>query len=159
MGMYTELNIGVNLVSSTPDYVIDIIKYMLNPESEYDEIKLPDHPLFKTARWRYMLLSDSYYFGGTTNSCMEYDGIFKQHELNVRSNLKNYESEIELFLNFIQPYIDFHGFIGYMRYEEFDIPTLIYNTYECHIELVIPEENSQFRRYSLDDEWLEDFRN
>ena len=46
--------------------------------------------------------------------------------LNVRCNLKNYHEEIEKFMNWLCPYIETEGFLGYMRYEECDNPTLIY---------------------------------
>ena len=136
MGMYTELNVGVAFKKDTPNNVINIIKYMLN-EDEFVYYELPDHPLFKTARWNFMLVSDSYYFDGQTDSSLHYDDISSQYYLNVRCNLKNYDGEIEKFMEFIQPYLDTRGFLGYTRYEEFDDPTLIYNSrdgivYEKH---------------------------
>ena len=151
MGMYTELNIGVNLHESTPDEVIRILNYMLEGGSDDDEIEVTNHPLFSTDRWRWMLVSDSYYFDSRTDSSMTKDNISKRYELNVRCNLKNYDDEISLFLNFIQPYLDTHGFLGYTRYEESENPTLIYNTMEG-IELVGIDEMST--REILDDEWL-----
>lgn len=126
MGMYTELNIGVAFKEDTPENIIDILKYMLNYEN--DEPETTDHPLFKTPRWSFMLRCDSYYFDGHTDSSMIYNDISNQWYLNVRSNLKNYDGEIELFLHFIQPYLETTDFLGYMRYEEYDDPTLIYNT-------------------------------
>lgn len=129
MGMYTELNIGVNLKTSTPDNIIKILDYMLGNNDD-DNIELTSHSLFSTGRWKYMLRCDSYYFDGRTDSSMEYDGIIKSYQLNVRCNLKNYDDEISLFLDFIQPYLDTYGFLGYTRYEEYEDPTLIYNTEE-----------------------------
>ncbi len=126
MGMYTELNIGVALQSDTPQSIIDILKYMLNDMPESPDV--PDHDLFKTDRWTFMLCCDSYYFDGQTNSSLTYDDISNQYYLNVRCNLKNYDEEIEKFMDFVQPYLDTCGFLGYKRYEEFDDPTLIYNT-------------------------------
>lgn len=124
MGMYTELNIGVNLRSDTPQNIIGILQYMLG---DVDEVAVTDHPLFSTPRWDMMLQCDSYYFDGRTDSSMELDDISHRYELNVRCNLKNYDNEIELFLDFIRPYLETVGFIGYTRYEEDDDPTLIYN--------------------------------
>ena len=86
MGMYTELNIGVDLAPSTPDNVIKILDYMLGDEEV--DVETPDHPLFQTERWRYMLMSDSYYFDGRTDSSITYDVITKRYNLNVRCNLK-----------------------------------------------------------------------
>lgn len=136
MGMYTELNIGVAFEKDTPNNVINILKCMLG-EGESVRYELPDRPLFKTARWHFMLVSDSYYFDGQTDSSLHYDDISNQYYLNVRCNLKNYDDEIAKFMDFIQPHLDTHGFLGYTRYEEFDNPTLIYNSkngiiYEKH---------------------------
>lgn len=127
MGMYTELNIGVNLQSDTPENIINILNYMLSGVSDYITPETTDHPLFSTERWRFMLVCDSYYFDGKTDSSMERDDIDNEYNLNVRCNVKNYDNEIELFLDFIQPYLVTDGFLGYKRYEEFDDPTLIYN--------------------------------
>lgn len=150
MGMYTELNIGVNLIPETPKNIIEILEYMLG-ENENDNIETTNHPLFLTDRWRYMLRCDSYYFDSRTDSSMSKDDITKRYELNVRCNLKNYDNEIDLFLNFIQPYLDTFGFLGYTRYEEYDEPTLIYNT-EKGIELIGIDEMSTLE--TLNEEWL-----
>lgn len=136
MGMYTELNIGVAFREDTPSNIINILKHMLNEDEEVFYI-LTDHPLFKTARWNFMLVSDSYYFDGQTDSSLTYDDISNQYYLNVRCNLKNYDDEITKFMDFIQPYLDTRGFLGYTRYEEDGDPTLIYNSsdgivYERH---------------------------
>ena len=127
MGMYTELNIGVNLRSDTPENIMDILNYMLSGVSDNIEPETTDHPLFSTKRWRLMLVCDSYYFDGQTDSSMERDDIDHEYHLNVRCNFKNYDNELHLFLDFIQPYLETNGFIGYQRYEESDDPTLIYN--------------------------------
>lgn len=124
MGMYTELNINVNFQSDTPDNIIDILKYMLG---DISEVTTTSHPLFSTERWTLMLTCDSYYFDGVTHSSIVYDSISKEYALSVRSNFKNYNNELELFLDFIQPYLSTTGFIGYHRYEEYEDPTLIYN--------------------------------
>lgn len=133
MGMYTELNLGVRFHKNTPQNVIDILKYMLAESPvrfEYLRPQLPEHPLFKTDRWMIMLDCGSYYFDGKPDSSLNYDKITECYFLNVRCNLKNYDREIEHFLDFIQPYLYTNGFIGYTRYEEDDDPTLIYNTHK-----------------------------
>lgn len=124
MGMYTELNIGVNLQPDTPDNIINILNCMLG---DIDDVEVTDHPLFSTRRWKVMLCCDSYYFDGHTDSSMVRDNISGEYELNVRCNLKNYNNEIDEFLDFIRPYLRTEGFMGYMRYEECDDPTLLYN--------------------------------
>jgi hypothetical protein len=126
MGMYTELNIGVRFKQDTPDNIINIIKHMI--DNNINAITT-DHPLFSSPRWRIMLTCYSYYFDGRADSNLRYDEIDESYHLNVRCNLKNYDNEIELFLDFIRPYLETEGFLGYMRYEENENPTLIYNNY------------------------------
>jgi len=123
--MYTELNFAVVLKKNTPGCVIEAIQSMIDGDGTYNE--MPDHPFFNTDRWRHLFLSDSYYFDGDMHSSFRFDKISNQYVLTVRSNLKNYCFEIEMFLNFLCPYMDTYGFIGYERYEEFDDPSLIYN--------------------------------
>jgi hypothetical protein len=123
MGMYTELNIGVAFKEDTPKEIIDAVKYLL---CETKEKPCIDHELFGCPRHRMVLTGDSFYFDSISDSKMEYNDIDGQYHLNVRSNLKNYDSEIENFLDFISPYIETDEFIGYMRYEESEKPTLIY---------------------------------
>lgn len=123
MGMYTELVLGVEL-SSEPT-VIDTLKLMLDGDEENKVVTI-DHPLFSTSRWAYMLLCDSFYFDGQTDSKLVYDENSKSYYLNVRCNLKNYDNEIEKFLDWLCPYIKTEGFLGYSRYECDADPTLIY---------------------------------
>lgn len=132
MGMYTELVLGVELKPTSE--VLDILRYMLGDVEERPEcINRDDHELFKTERWECMLRCDSYYFDGQTDSKLFVDNLYKDapmYFLNVRSNLKNYDSEIEKFMDWLAPYIATNGFLGYKRYEEADDPTLIYLEYD-----------------------------
>lgn len=125
MGMYTELNIGVDLTPSTPDSVIEVLNYMLG--NKEDMVEAPDHPLFQTEGWRYMLRSDSCYFAGRTDSSMVYDRATAVYSLNVRCNLENYDEEVCKFLDFICPYVITYGFIGYSRYEGHELPQLVWH--------------------------------
>jgi len=125
MGMYTELNIGVR-ICPTPT-VLQKLNYMLGEDTEDVHI---DHPLFTDqTRWKYMLLSDSYYFDGKSDSKLFIDDLYPDdpmYYLNVRCNLKNYDEEIEKFMDWLCPYIETKGFLGYKRYEGCNAPTLIY---------------------------------
>lgn len=134
MGMYTELVLGLEL--DNDEATIQKLKYML--DNTTDDVMIDD-PFFKTPRWTYMLCCDSYYFDGQTDSKLVYDIIAGTHFLNVRCNLKNYDNEIELFLKWLAPHIKTDGFLGYMRYEEDENPTLIYNTADGIILYEIPE--------------------
>ena len=148
MGMYTELVLAVEFRSDAPAYVSDMLKIMIDDRGVPETILLPDHPLFKTDRWTYMLRCDSACFPGESYVKLDESGMFT--ELTLRCNLKNYGSEIEWFLDFIKPYLKTDGYLGYMRYELYDHPTLIYN--DCgEIELVTIFDDDTIQRRNLSD--------
>ena len=131
MGMYTELVLGIQLrkLQDHERYVLEILEYMCGKTKGLDVSKdklEKEHPLFQTERWHIMLCCDSYYFDGQTNSFVTYDE--DSTYLTVRCNLKNYDHEIQHFLDWIARYSDYKysEFVGYMRYETCDFPTLIY---------------------------------
>jgi hypothetical protein len=126
--MYTELVMAIELKKDVPSQVIKVLSYMVG-ENGVEPANLPNHPLFKTPRWSFMLNSDSYYFDGITHSELEEDNLFPDHPyyyLSVRCNLKNYDEEIEKFIDWITAFTESSGFVGYKRYEEDEEPTLIY---------------------------------
>ena len=128
MGMYTELVFACELKKEVPGEVIELLEFMVGKTNI--EPMTPNHPLFGNTRWRMMLKSDSYYFDGDTHSTIRFDKISQSHYLTIRCNLKNYDSEIELFLDWIKQYVDliedYPEFKGYYLYEEAEKPTLIY---------------------------------
>jgi len=126
MGIYTEFHFNVELKPNTPSGVIDILNYMLGNTKEQPQ--LTTHPLFKTERWKFMLIMDSYYFPADTHSTLRFDGIGKCYYLCIRCNLKNYDNEIDLFVEWITPYLaePKGAFLGFKRHEENNEPTLIY---------------------------------
>lgn len=125
MGMYTELHFNSELKKDTPEDVINILKFMVDGGDEPDTL---EHDLFNAERWRFMLQCDSYYFDADTHTTLRYDDIAKSYFLCIRTNLKNYDSEIEKFIDWIMPYLDkFDGdFLGFYRYEEHEQPILIH---------------------------------
>lgn len=129
MGMYTELHFNCRLKRNVPPNVIEILEYMLHKRN--DKPALPDHDLFSTGRWEHMLLSDSAYFYADTHSTLRVDeGFNERHVLCIRCNLKNYEGEIEKFVDWIMPYLSTtpDNFLGFSRYEETEQPTLLFAT-------------------------------
>jgi hypothetical protein len=126
MGMYTELFIQCRLkkVDTVPDYVIPILEFMMG-DGEV-EPSLPSHSFFKTGRWGHMLRSNSYYLTPISVSKLQHDNA-GQYTFIARCDLKNYEGEIEHFIDWLTPYIDASDgeVIGHTRYEEEDIPTLL----------------------------------
>lgn len=157
MGMYTELVLGVDLDEDTPSNIIDILKWMLTGVELCAKpfVDIPKHPLFNTERWNIMLCCDSAYFPGVSDNSWE-TGVLDEFKFSIRSNLKNYDNEIELFLHFIEPYIDryFYGFIGYMLREDVNHPTLIYRT-DNGIKFIKTNGVAESDTWYLDEEeWL-----
>ena len=131
MGMYTELNIAVEV--NTDENTRVILEYMVADKHYELNAKLPKHRLFESPRWQYMLKGQSYYFDHTADSTFVDKDSWseKPHNnriLNVRCDIKNYDDEIEHFLDWIYSFTATRGFIGYKRYEEHANPTLIYFT-------------------------------
>lgn len=126
MGMYTEIHINARLVENCPEDIVATLTCMTSGGDEPP--KLPPHPLFKSARWAYMLMGDSYYFDMLPGTRMEFDDITSQYFLSIRSNFKNYDNEIALFLEWIDSYLDKKpgDFLGFYRYETHEHPTLVY---------------------------------
>lgn len=127
MGMYTEIHFNAELKRDTPEDVLSVLRYMVG--GAVIPARMPDHPLFSTSRWAYMLTCDSYYFAADSRSTLRGDDIAGCFFLCVRSNLKNYEAEIEKFIDWITPYVDAGDgdFLGFLRYEETEWPTLIHH--------------------------------
>ena len=127
MGMYTELHFNAEVRDDAE--ALPILQFMVDHHAPAPTT-LPDHPLFSRERWRFMLTCDSCYFAADTRSTLRTqryaDGAY--HYLCVRCNLKNYEQEIQLFIDWIMPYLDKEDgeFLGFYRYEETEEPTLIY---------------------------------
>lgn len=120
MGNYTEFHFNARLKENTPDQVLDVLKYMIDDEGEKSE--LPDHPFFKTHGWELMLQLDTVYF--PVEAC----SVVYARGLSIRCAFKNYDNEIELFCNWIAPYLDAddEDFLGFCRFENDNEPELIY---------------------------------
>ena len=128
MGMYTELHLNAELRKDTPAGVVRLLDAMCDGATEpAPGLEIPGHALFRTIRWPYMLCCASYYFAAQTHSEVYRDPLGLLY-LCIRCNLKNYDNEIELFLDWIDQYIDAQKgeFLGFKRYEEENEPTLIY---------------------------------
>ena len=131
--MYTEIYICSELTQDAP---INIFKWMFGIQGEKFEkypdptFELPEHPFFKMDRWRMIGKCCSYYHIPFVTNDLRYDDISKSYHLVSRSDLKNYDGEIEAFFDWAMPYFDkCEGeFIGYSRYEESDEPKLYFKS-------------------------------
>lgn len=125
MGMYTELHFNAELGIEKDGDIARLLKRMLHQgKTEY----IPGHPLFTCGRWGFMLTCDSYYFDADTHSTLRWDDISNNYYLCIRCNLKNYDDEIGHFLDWIHQYLNCYpgDFLGYYRYEEAGVPTLLW---------------------------------
>jgi hypothetical protein len=118
MGMYTGLKLNVKLKEEMKDQWLPVLRVMLKNEDDYkkpDEVA--DHELFHTQRWTWM------FYGSSTYLEPEYIPDSKLDECNnelfVRFNIKNYDFEIQKFLDWLSPYVEILK-EGKYRYEEYD---------------------------------------
>ena len=120
MGMYTEIYVNVDLKRDTPEEVMTILRTIVNPNGEL--------PSGFPQRWEYLFNSGSYYTPNTCCASLTYDRVSDQWSLLGKGDIKNYGWEIEQFFSFLKPYIDAEEgeFIGYNRYEESNLPTLVF---------------------------------
>lgn len=126
MGMYTEINIAFELKRDAPGEVCEMLKYMATSGDKDRPPSLPGHAFFECERWDFLFRCDSYYFPGNSHAEFYFDEISKSWFLVARANLKNYDGEIEAFMEWIAPYVECCDgeYFGYSRYEETDWPTL-----------------------------------
>ena len=136
MGMYTMCYLNCIIDKADKDD-ITVLSAMCNGDAEYEMLtpKQREFALFHTTRWMGMLRSGSAYFDFEPYSRLEHlyfiDEEYSEepsnaYQLYTRFNLKNYESEIEHFIEWISTLSSTKGLVGYTRYEECDRPTPIY---------------------------------
>lgn len=126
MGMYTEMVLNCTVKGDTPADVLAVLRYMFNDDDRPDEN--PDHAFFRCDRWPMLGGCSSHYFIPFALSKIESPTYVRDHYLSTRSDLKNYDGEIDKFVDWVWPYVDASpgDFLGYKRYEEDDHPTLLY---------------------------------
>jgi len=122
MGMYTELVIKADVRADITEQEKKVLNFLFNRSEEPSIEELPLHKFFMEVRWRYIGDSCSYYHIPWSTSRYHEDYIFS------RSDLKNYGTEIESFLDWIDPLLDNEegSCIGYWWYEEDKAPNLVY---------------------------------
>jgi hypothetical protein len=119
MGMYTELVLKAEIEEDAPKQVHDVLNFLFNGAEEPKE--KPEHDFFTKERWTMIGRCCSFYHTPFSLSKYSEGHIFS------RSDLKNYNGEIEAFIDWLRPYInEFEGHcIGWTWYEEYDVPTLL----------------------------------
>ena len=105
MGMYTEFKCQGCLAPDTPAEVIDLLRIMAtgNP---MDVLPDSDHPLFKTRSWTQIINgSDNEEQLELRDRGLDLYEVPTGWLFNFSGFLKNYENEIELFIEWISPYL------------------------------------------------------
>ena len=120
MGMYTEIYVNVDLKKETPKEVLDVLQAIVDKNGQAECLK--DKP----DRWSLLFNSGSYYTPNTECGALTFDETSGIWSLIGKGDIKNYEGEIEAFFDYIMPWIDDEGFIGYSRYEESWSPKLYF---------------------------------
>jgi len=130
MGMYTELVLKCQIKDDLPADVRSVLKYLFKGGDKPLAV-LPDHEFFKCPRWDFIGQGSSFYHHPAALS--DYwtghgDDDNRGGYLFSRSDLKNYDNEIEKFIDWLRPYIDENDeqCIGWSWYEEEDQPTLLF---------------------------------
>ncbi len=126
MGMYTEMIFGAELKRDTPNTVIESLKYMLGERNERPK----DFP-FSEYGIDFLFQGGSCYFAVSDPvNRMWFDDVSDAWRISTRSNIKNYNSEIETFLEWIEEYIEsgsgYNDMYAIVIYEEQTVPAIYY---------------------------------
>src|SRR6185312_7222024 len=104
MGMYTELIFGASIKKDAPKEVINTLYYLVNSKKLWSDVSLEESV---TKGINVLNGGGSYYFGVTDGVAkMWQDEIDKEWKVSARHNIKNYDGEIDIFLEWIKPFID-----------------------------------------------------
>lgn len=129
MGMYTELYISVEVNAPEDSLVANVLERLFNMREDRTAAT-PDHPFFKTPRWGCIGRHSSFYHTPMSTSKVSRCHPSNRDVLYVtsRSDLKNYDNEINLFLDWLSRHL--HSpcegdYLGHVRYEECELPDLL----------------------------------
>lgn len=125
VGMYTEFFFRAPLRGDVDRQFF--VRLNETPDSFTPDNGLPEHPFFQCERWHMLFRGGSSYHE-TRGFDLRYDSFRSQHILFCHSSFKNYDGEIEKFLDWIDPMVEeLEGtFLGYSLYEEDEQPILYY---------------------------------
>lgn len=126
MGMYTELIFGAKLKKNTPEEVIETLICMIErlapPVPEPISSGKIDASLF-------MHYSTSFAVSEPQRFIV-FDDVQKRYIVSTRSSIKNYDKQIETFLEWIKPYIEegsgAWNMYAIVIYERFAKPDIYY---------------------------------
>ena len=133
MGMWTELILGAKLKKKTPKYVIDTLRYLVGDlprkPKKYPATFKINNP-FSTDYDQMFTYSHWYFAIDKPFAELWIDPVDGCYKINTRSNLKNYDNQIEIFLKWLKPYIakgsGARDMYAIVTYEEDSEPTIYY---------------------------------
>lgn len=106
MGHYTTFTFRTWLKDTTPKGVYDILDFMCkNIDEQRADPFTEIHPLFKTSRWDFMLKCTDCGPGKYYREFVHPTEDERNAQLSFFCSFKNYNGEVQLFLDFIQPYV------------------------------------------------------
>lgn len=119
MGMHTELVLKCDLKQSIDQTDLNVLHWLFNDGDKPET--LPNHEFFNKSRCDFIGNSSSYYH--IPNVLNYFDGCY----LFTRTDLKNYDGEIESFVEWLKPLLDVNqgDCIGWVWYERDPKPELI----------------------------------
>lgn len=125
MGMYTEFVFKGEIRKTVDPVVMSVLSYLFNGNDRPDT--LPDHPFFSCDRWSSIGSCSSFYHHPRSINSWYDVGYSDTIYIFSRSDLKNYDDEISLFVDWVKPHLDVLPgcCIGWSWYEECDEPTLL----------------------------------
>lgn len=102
MGMYTELTLGCRLSENTPKVCLDALDFCINKRGNlYPKLE----EFIDRYDLEYLVNSSSVYFGFNLPVHIFESTFANEYVLFIRSSCKNYDSQIEKFLRYLEPYI------------------------------------------------------
>lgn len=121
MGMYTEFHADLTLREDALEEKAAVNQLINHKETKWDtNYKWPVHPFFKTSRGYSALYAQCCGDVGL-NSTFDFD----TGRVLINSEIKNYGSEYEHFLDWVVPHLDnSKSQIVWSRYEEYRAPTV-----------------------------------
>ena len=101
MGYYTTLKCKFKLKKDTPDSVLNLLKKVLIDIDLDCENLLVKHEFFQCEKWKNLFLS-------TNGSDIQGGRLYKENDywtVDLHTEFKDYENEIDKFIDWINPYI------------------------------------------------------
>ena len=130
--MYTKFNVIIPLKNDIPKNIKELLYEMIEYGTTSSKDESIEHEFFNGKTRPFFARCNSYYFTGTSNSSIQYANEEEKKDmvLHIDCDFKNYNNDIDLFLDFVKQFIEYTNyfpmFLGYSQYEEDANPTLYF---------------------------------